>query len=260
VTLKDPVKDLAGNVETDNLTFSFTTHQDNVRPRDVGHTPESDATDVPVNVSPTVTFDESLKPETVSGSSIQLWQGGWLSGTRIPVTISYDEDSKTVKVDPNSDLEEGKSYSVVYSGMQDLAGNGALFGSWRFTTHVTPPTPVEHVVTVDPDPLDFNVVAPDRSDCNSSAKSTVTLHNTTDTAVDVTPSTEAVSWTNRFLVPSDPIHIEANGDATLEVTFSYPGQIPKDFAESHLNLKNSDGSRILGQSRLVGSIFCGWEG
>src|SRR6185312_10033663 len=60
------------------------------------------------------------------------------AGTVIPATVTYVDATRTVTLDPTSDLSGNTTYTATISGVKDLAGNTlASPFTWSFTTGVT---------------------------------------------------------------------------------------------------------------------------
>jgi hypothetical protein len=108
-------------------------------PTITGHTPNTNATDVLIETNVTVTFDEAMNADTITGSTFSLRADG--AGSDIAATVTYDALSMTATLNPTSDLAYSTLYHVTVSGsVSDLANN--LLGSantWSFTTEVSPP-------------------------------------------------------------------------------------------------------------------------
>ncbi|HNT28305.1 MAG TPA: Ig-like domain-containing protein, partial [bacterium] len=82
--------------------------------------PESDATDVLVDVIITITFSEALDGTKVTGENILLER----SGESVLVAITYRSDDHSVLITPTTPLDHGVAYTVtVRTGITDLAGN-----------------------------------------------------------------------------------------------------------------------------------------
>ena len=92
--------------------------------------PVSDATNVPLSTTITVTFSEAMDPATVTGASFSLEQGA----TSVPGTVMYV--GLTALLTPTSSLDPNTRYTAtITSGVTDLAGNAmANDHVWSFTT------------------------------------------------------------------------------------------------------------------------------
>jgi hypothetical protein len=109
-------------------------------PSVVSQTPLSGATGVAVDSDVTATFAGRLDPSTVHSSSFTLTDAG---GHSVPATVSYDDDTQTVTLDPNSALDKGTNYTARLTTAirsEDETPMAATV-QWTFTT-VPPSAPV----------------------------------------------------------------------------------------------------------------------
>ena len=96
--------------------------------------PAGGATGVAPSSNVTATFSGNVDQSTVNSSTVMLKQGS----TPVPAQLSYNAATRTVTLDPTSDLQAGLIYSATVaggpSGVKDIAGN-ALVSSriWLFT-------------------------------------------------------------------------------------------------------------------------------
>ena len=115
---------------------------DKLRPSVDCKEPNSGETVVARNISPTVTFSEEMKPNTLNASTVKLYErksGKW---RRVAdVAVGCDNPCQATTIDPYpSDparlLAANKKYkAVVTTGAKDKAGNAlAKNHSWTFTT------------------------------------------------------------------------------------------------------------------------------
>lgn len=106
---------------------------DNVPPQVVDVTPADDATDVAVDTTVTVTFDEAMRATTLNVQSVELRDA---SNTRVPASIAYDEATFTATLTPDAPLTGGNPYRVVVTTfVRDEAGNALTEEyTWRFYT------------------------------------------------------------------------------------------------------------------------------
>jgi hypothetical protein len=154
VLVTSGVRDLSGNATSSEVRWFFTTGRapDTTPPVLTARQPEGD--DVSVRDLITVTFNEPIKPETLSGNFIVGSNTGTLSGR-----ISYDAASLTASFTPSRPhLEYNTAYTVLLTqGIEDLAGNDLAQMSWTFTTidppQVTDMSPVGQEVSTDPLPV-----------------------------------------------------------------------------------------------------------
>ena len=102
--------------------------------------PANYATNVARKTSVTATFSEAMDPKTLTASTVTLTKYG--STTPISATVSYDEASKKVTLDPSSNLEASTWYVATIkggtNGAKDPAGNAlAADRVWYFNTGST---------------------------------------------------------------------------------------------------------------------------
>jgi Domain of unknown function (DUF4082)/Bacterial Ig-like domain/Bacterial Ig domain len=123
-----------------DVVFERTAPPDTSKPRVTAVVPADGVTDAPVNTSVTVAFSESMRPETITGSTVMLIDG---DGQQVPATVTYDVDLKTANLVPTGELSYSATYSAVVrggaSGVKDLADNTlASNHTWSFTTKTCP--------------------------------------------------------------------------------------------------------------------------
>jgi len=99
--------------------------------------PASGATNVSRATNVTATFSEAMNPDTLTTSTVTLVKDG--TTTSIGATVSYDEASKKVTLDPSTDLEASTKYMATVKGGADGAkdqANNPLAANkvWSFTT------------------------------------------------------------------------------------------------------------------------------
>jgi ATP-dependent Clp protease adapter protein ClpS len=146
LTVTTGVQDVAGNAMATQFTAGFTTvpPPDTTPPTVIGNSPANGATNVAVNVAPTVTFSEAMNAGTINTSTITLKVTS--SGTSVSGTVSYNGGTNTATFTPSSALSYLTGYTLTVSpGVRDLAGNAmANTFSSSFTTapppDTTPPT------------------------------------------------------------------------------------------------------------------------
>ena len=127
-------QDLSGNTMT-STSWSFTTATaDTTAPTVTAQIPASGATGVPADSVVTATFSEAIQRSTIS---FVLKNGS----TTVPSTVTYDPTTRTVALDPNSNLAASTTYTATLSGTQDLSGNVMSTLTWSFTTAATPSSP-----------------------------------------------------------------------------------------------------------------------
>ena len=140
------VKDLAGNAIEQDYSWTFTTV--NVPPTVVSYTP-TETTGVPSNTQPTATFSTDMDETTITDTNIkfQVYNKKKKKWIGVAHTVSYDADSRTVKVTPDSTLAASKKYRVTVTtnvksstGValdQDGTTSGNQPKTWIFTTGST---------------------------------------------------------------------------------------------------------------------------
>ena len=137
MTLTSGLMDSAGNTLQGSGTWSFSTEPDTYPPIVTSTFPAAGETGVPVSTSAiTVTFDESLDPATVNGSTFTV--------SSLAGSVSYDDPSRTITFVHSGELLYGQPYTVTLaSGITDAVGNTLAGGhNWTFSTiaDVTQPT------------------------------------------------------------------------------------------------------------------------
>jgi uncharacterized protein DUF4082/Big-like domain-containing protein len=113
-------------------------------PRVVSVDPAPGTADVSTGVAPTARFSEPLDPTTVTTDNIELRN---TANREVPVTVSYDPSSFTIRITPKSALQPESAYVVFLEsgpgGITDSTGvplaapNGWAF----FTAKAAPPAP-----------------------------------------------------------------------------------------------------------------------
>ena len=96
--------------------------------------PARGATGVLADSDVTATFSEAIQPGTIS---FVLRNGS----TTVPSTVAYDPTTRTVTLDPSSNLASSTTYTATLSGAQDLSGNAMTTSTWSFTTAAAPSSP-----------------------------------------------------------------------------------------------------------------------
>ncbi|MEQ8925887.1 MAG: Ig-like domain-containing protein [Fulvivirga sp.] len=145
----DAVLDLSGNAFagiSNNTTWRFTTAEapDVTRPTFVSLSPADGTTDVPVNTTLEITFDEPLQPG--SGGFVQI---GFTSNGSITQYIHTSSGNiavsgNTISITLESDLPDNQEYFVsLHPGIaSDLSGNVINYfvdyTTWNFTTAAAP--------------------------------------------------------------------------------------------------------------------------
>jgi methionine-rich copper-binding protein CopC len=119
-----------------DVVFSTGTPPDNRAPMATIGGPLPDSTSVARTATPTVVFDEPVRPESVA---MTVTGPG---GTPVAGTLGYDAVSRTATFTPAAQLAEGTLFTASLTAAVDIAGN-ALVGplSWSFTTMGAPAAP-----------------------------------------------------------------------------------------------------------------------
>jgi hypothetical protein len=130
-TLQGTLTLRTGTVTVDGLIISSNT----TPPLVIASRPVAGATNVTVNTTLTVTFNETMDAATINSSNFILKDG---SGN--PVSGSFAYFVKTAAFKPGTNLSPNTTYTVtITSGVKDLAGNHMSNPySWDFTTGITP--------------------------------------------------------------------------------------------------------------------------
>jgi hypothetical protein len=94
-------------------------------------TPSNGATSVSPTTPVVLVFSEELDPQFVTTGNVTLKQGS----TTIGATIAIDDDLKTVRLFPHTELATSTSYTVgVTASVKDLCGNAFSAANYGFTT------------------------------------------------------------------------------------------------------------------------------
>jgi hypothetical protein len=132
-TITTGVTDLNGTAMASDYVWNFTTGtlDDNASPFVVSRDPNATDTNVSINRSVTVLFNETLDPSTVSTSTFTLAPP---SGSDVNGTVSYS--GKTIVLNPTENLSKDINYTAtITTDVKDLAGNPlATAEVWSFTT------------------------------------------------------------------------------------------------------------------------------
>jgi hypothetical protein len=96
-------------------------------------TPASGATGVSRSTDHTATLSENMDGTKLNGTTMQLVDA---KKKVVPASVNYVPGTKTVTLDPTSDLAPNTKYTAtITTGAKDLAGNGlAKNYTWTFTT------------------------------------------------------------------------------------------------------------------------------
>jgi hypothetical protein len=91
---------------------------------------------VSTGVAPTASFSEPLDPTTVTSNNVQMFD---TANFRVPVTVSYEPGSFTVRVTPQAPLLPSQAYTVFLWVTDSTGVPLALPYVWSFST--APPRP-----------------------------------------------------------------------------------------------------------------------
>lgn len=140
---------LAASGVRDQWTFTISTSvTDSAAPTLSSRFPAVSATGVATTIAVTATFSEAVDPLTVTGTNVQLQQGG----SPLSAAIALSDDLRTVTITPHEELAKNTAYTVsLAASVADLCGNTLGATSWGFTTQTsdgTVPT-IDAVVLAD---------------------------------------------------------------------------------------------------------------
>ena len=142
VSVSTGITDMAGNHTVSNFSSVFKTAADTTPLTLSSHVPASNAVNVAKGSNITATFSKRIDPATVNSSNIYIVKTS--DGSSVSADLTYDDSTKTITIDPLSDLEaESTQYTVTVStGIKGISGNLLSTSvSWNFkTTDTTGPT------------------------------------------------------------------------------------------------------------------------
>ncbi|MCG2624555.1 Ig-like domain-containing protein [Arthrobacter sp. I2-34] len=99
--------------------------------------PQDGATEVPVTANVTATFSEPVTG--LDENSFRMFRA--FDGEFVPATVSWDEATRTVTLNPDQDLDQDTVYIVELGDtIQDADGLALAQASWSFTTEGPAPT------------------------------------------------------------------------------------------------------------------------
>lgn len=154
------VKDTSGKALASSWTqspaWTTGTAPDTEGPSVTSTSPSAGASDVDVDVTPQVTFDEALAGASVSASTVRLIDASGAAVSQASGSPQLSADGKTVTITPASPLDENAGYRIRViggsGGVKDLAGN-AMDSTWTqpspFETENLPPGMVSNVRRTD---------------------------------------------------------------------------------------------------------------
>ena len=132
-TMSD-VMDLAGNLQTSDTVWSFTT-ADTTPPLVTDLTPPPGAVGVSLTAHVTAAFSEAIDPATLT---LVLRNP---ASVIVPATLSYDAAVRVARLTPTGGLAASTTYGAFLAGVRDVAGNDQPANlAWSFTTTGAPVT------------------------------------------------------------------------------------------------------------------------
>jgi hypothetical protein len=114
-----------------NLNFTVGTAVDKAAPTISYLAPPNSATNIGTNAGVSVTFNKSINPVSVTGSSVQL-SGG--SITEVPSSISFTPDYTRTMIIPQAPLPVSTQMAIAISGVTSQAGVSVASQTTHFTT------------------------------------------------------------------------------------------------------------------------------
>ncbi|MBW4055606.1 MAG: DUF3494 domain-containing protein [Proteobacteria bacterium] len=142
-TIKNSVKDLAGNAMASNFVFTFTTGAlaDTAAPVVTQVTPADLATNVAVTSVVTATFSKDMDPLTISTATVSV--------ANVTGVVTYDAATRTATFKPAANLAVNTKYTAtVTTGAKDSTSNALVNNKvWSFTTAgaIVPPVSSSHL-------------------------------------------------------------------------------------------------------------------
>lgn len=130
----------------------------NSAPIIIGHYPQNDSTEIPLNTQITVTFDKSMKVDTITNETLYCTTS---SGDVISGSVTYIESSKTASLNPTNTLTATTKYTVhVTTEIKDSTETPLAEGlTWSFTTAAITDTTPPIISSVYPQNNSSNVAA-----------------------------------------------------------------------------------------------------
>ncbi|MEO5831765.1 MAG: Ig-like domain-containing protein, partial [Nakamurella sp.] len=204
------------------VTWTFTTAApaDTTAPTVTGRTPASAATAVAVARSVTATFSEPLNAATAVAANATLRQGTTTTGALIAVAVTYNATTRTLTVDPTSNLASDTRYTVrLTNGVRDVAGNALVATSWSFLTG-----PAPTVVTLNPAnnatavPVGNNVTGTFSEAVAGVTTSTVTLRAGTAATGTLVPAGVTYNATSRVMTLNPNANLSPDTRYTIRLS------------------------------------------
>ncbi len=142
VTVKNTVKDLAGNAMLSDYSWSFrTVDPDTIPPQILSTSPVTGATGVSITPTLKIVFNEAMLTSSITASNFTVSGGSW-------ATPTFDGDRTVTLALSSGSLAYATDYTVTVAGnVKDLAGNSmGASSSFTFTTaqNITPPDILEY--------------------------------------------------------------------------------------------------------------------
>ncbi len=229
------------------LTYSL--EPDTTPPTITNRTPEPDAVEVAYNADVSVQFSEPMDTNTLTPSTIRLREDG--ATNDVSASVTYDSLTRTVTLNPDSDLLPSTRYYVtVSSTVADVSGNPLGTNTpWSFVTKLR-----EFVDTTE---ADFSAGIPDP---------TLALTRTTDGEVTLKPEIGAEfsgtalpgDWTTASWNTGSQITVQ-NGLLSVDGSVAYSNPIAS--AGHILEFKatfNADAYQHVGFASDLNTIASSW--
>lgn len=139
VGVTNQIKGITGNHLGSEFSWDFITVSDNIRPTILKANIYEGMLNAPVNVVPTIWFNEDMNPESINSSSVHLINVA--SNTTVDGNVTYEE--KVLRFNPVENLDFASKYRLFLdANISDVAGN-VLYPyssgiSINFTTDIAP--------------------------------------------------------------------------------------------------------------------------
>jgi hypothetical protein len=132
---------MPGSACDGGLTVDYSipiTIADVTSPSVTNSTPADGDTNVAIDSSISVTFNDNLNTGTVNATNIILTGGGGA----VPVSVSYNNAERRATIVPNAPLDNDTVYTLsLTSGVEDTDGNTLIPATIIFRTAPPPATP-----------------------------------------------------------------------------------------------------------------------
>ena len=127
------VTDLSGNVNSTDAFYFYTgADTDNTAPQITVSSVENGATDVAVDTAITITFDETVNYQQLTGVTLSVMEGS--DSVSVPMRLETNSDATQITVVPVNPLQANKQTTVTLSGVKDLSDNTMANQSITFIT------------------------------------------------------------------------------------------------------------------------------